>query len=98
MLWEIEISPRGADAERARVLDEFQLLTHSPAEAAGLTRTARGYLLEGELSREQTERLAGELLVDSVVEQGHLAPLQQPPARPPHATVLLKPGVMDPVA
>ena len=29
MLWEIEIRPRGHDAERGRVVEEFDLLTHT---------------------------------------------------------------------
>ena len=28
MLWEVEIRPLGRDAERERVCDEFDLLTH----------------------------------------------------------------------
>ena len=34
MLWEVEIRPRGRDAERDRVCDEFDLLTHSRSAAA----------------------------------------------------------------
>ena len=33
MLWEIEIRPKAGDAERDRVGDEFDLLTHTPADA-----------------------------------------------------------------
>jgi len=33
MLWEVEVRPKGRDAERERVCDEFDLLTHA-SEAA----------------------------------------------------------------
>jgi phosphoribosylformylglycinamidine synthase len=98
MLWEIEIHPRDGDAERARVCDDYNLLTHS-ADGAGLTTAAsRGYLLEGDLTREQAQSLADELLVDPISETGRLATLGEQPAPNLLATVLLKPGVMDPTA
>ena len=62
MLWEIEIQPKGHDPERARVAEEYDLLTHSRAGAGLVTAAARGYLLEGELTREQIDTLARELL------------------------------------
>src|SRR5262245_7074560 len=98
MLWEIEIRPRGADPERARVAEEYDLLTHSRDGERLVAATSRGYLLEGELSREQADRLAAELLVDPVVESGRVAPLGESAADDVLATVLLKPGVMDPAA
>jgi len=33
MLWEVEVRPKGRDAERERVCDEFDLLIHA-SEAA----------------------------------------------------------------
>src|SRR5262249_13016924 len=54
MLWEIEIRPRGHDAERARVVDELSLLTHEPGGGL-IAGSARGYLLEGAVSRQQAE-------------------------------------------
>src|SRR4051794_32458068 len=98
MLWEIEIRPRGADPERARVAEEYDLLTHSRDGERLVTAASRGYLLEGELSREQVDRLAGELLVDPVVETGRVTTLGGPADGDLLATVLLKPGVMDPAA
>jgi phosphoribosylformylglycinamidine synthase len=98
MLWEIEIRPRGADAERARVVEELGLLTHGRAGADLVTGSARGYLLEGELSREQAERLLRELLLDPLTETGRLGELNEGGNGDALATVLLKPGVMDPVA
>jgi phosphoribosylformylglycinamidine synthase len=107
MLWEVEIRPRGHDPERDRVCDEYSLLTHTGDGAALVARSARGFLLEGELSRDQVERLMHELLVDPLVETGRVDVLN---ARANGelddlgeraelgVTVLLKPGVMDPVA
>jgi phosphoribosylformylglycinamidine synthase len=98
MLWEIEIRPKGDDAERRRVAEEYDLLTHTRRGADLLTGTARGYLIEGEISRPQAKRLADELLVDALVETGRLGTLNEH-LRPDHlATILLKPGVMDPAA
>jgi phosphoribosylformylglycinamidine synthase len=98
MLWEVEIRPKGSDADRDRVCEEYDLLTHTRPGAELVRRTARGYLLEGELSREQAVRLADELLVDSLVESGTVGALNEHAAPDLLATVLLKPGVMDPVA
>ncbi len=98
MLWEIEIQPKGHDAERTRVGEEYDLLTHTRRGAELVTGTARGYLIEGELSRPQAKRLADELLVDPLVETGRLGTLNEH-LHPDHlATVLLKPGVMDPTS
>jgi len=65
---------------------------------------ARGYLIEGELSREQIERATAKLLADPIVERTVIGrvgedALVRPPVEgmwPVH--VLPKPGVMDPVA
>ncbi len=98
MLWEIEIRPKGADGERVRVAEEYDLLTHGKAGSALVTGAARGWLLEGPLSREQAERLTRDLLVDSLAETGALGALNERPADGRLATVLYKPGVMDPAA
>ncbi|MCI0702991.1 MAG: AIR synthase-related protein, partial [Planctomycetia bacterium] len=96
MLWELEIRPLGRDGERERVCDEFDLLTHAQRAGDLITASARGFLLEGELSEEHRAKLASEVLVDPLVESGEFALVG---ARPGHYyTVLLKPGVMDPVA
>jgi phosphoribosylformylglycinamidine synthase len=97
MLWEVELRPVGRDGERERVCDEFDLLTHSARGADLVTASARGFLLEGDLDGDQVVRLCEHLLVDPLVE----APTIQPVGTPPHEvayTVLLKPGVMDPVS
>ena len=107
-LWEIDVYP--VDHEPDRRAEQVA------AEAAELgvvgdlpVRTARGYLLEGQLNAEQVARIADELLVDAVVEKAVVAPVGDPQL---HRTtngqahfnsgslvhVLPKPGVMDPVA
>jgi phosphoribosylformylglycinamidine synthase len=98
MLWEIEIRPRGDDPERARVAEEYDLLTHGQSGAGLVSGTARGYLLEGELGRAEAELLQRELLVDPLAETGQLGALNETAAPDALATILLKPGVMDPVA
>ncbi len=98
MLWEIEILPNGPDAERERVAEEYDLLTHTRDGARLVTRAARGYLVEGDLDRAAAERLVAGLLVDALAETGRLGALNEHAAPDRLATVLLKPGVMDPVA
>jgi phosphoribosylformylglycinamidine synthase subunit PurSL len=100
MLWEVEIFPKGPDAERARVAEEYDLVTHSTSGADAIARTSRGYLLQGDLQRPHLEQLLAELLLDPVAEAGeiHGANEDGELASGGPATVLLKPGVMDPVA
>ena len=98
MLWEVEIEGKLRDPERARITAEFELLTHDSA-AAILTRTTRGFLLEGDLDQVAAQRLVDDLLVDSLVETCRLSSLPCPVSDCPRGlTVLLKPGVMDSVA
>jgi phosphoribosylformylglycinamidine synthase subunit PurSL len=97
MLWEIEIRPKQGDVERDRVAEEFALLTHSVA-ACPVTASAEGYLVEGDLSAQEVERLVHELLVDRVAQTGRVGKLNSLAGPDLLATVLLKPGVMDPVA
>ncbi len=118
MLWEIEIRPKGADGEQARVAEEFGLLTHRRGGSAVVSATAHGWLLEGPLTRDQADRLTRELLVDPLAESGVLGALNEhfshrgpiaprlagdsrsesPTMGGRLATVLYKPGVMDPAA
>jgi phosphoribosylformylglycinamidine synthase len=98
MLWEIEVRPRGHDAERARVCEDVQLLTHGRSGKEPVTDTSHGYLIEGDLTREQAEKLARDLLVDAVAEMGIVGALNEHAGESRLATVLLKPGVMDPTA
>src|SRR5690242_6956793 len=98
MLWEIEVRPRGPDAERDRVAEEYNLLTHGGDGAALVTGSAHGYLVETEAPPDQVERLAAELLIDPLTEEGRLGALNEHANGDRLATVLLKPGVMDPAA
>jgi phosphoribosylformylglycinamidine synthase len=107
MLWQIEIyaAPGQPDLDAQRVAAD--------AADLGIARqlqvrSARGYLIQGPAERSQIERLAAQLLADGVVERTVVAPvgdatLATPPAgataeAPQLVHVLLKPGVMDPVA
>src|SRR5688572_9593328 len=96
MLWEVEIKPLGRDGERERVCDEFDLLTHASRGGDLVSGSTRGYLLEGSLGDPHLERRVNEVLVDPLVESGVAAPAASKPGH--FHTVLLKPGVMDPVA
>ena len=71
MLWELEIRPTGKDGERERVCDEFDLLTHGERGGDLISASARGFLLEGELSDEQRARLARNTSGFLVVAIGH---------------------------
>jgi phosphoribosylformylglycinamidine synthase II len=127
MLWEVEILPKKLhDLESERVNREYELLTQLRPQASLIDLASRGYLVEGELSRADAERLLAELLLDPLVEVGRVGELNGfsnlPPRREGHrravvnvmgkaqyetplgeklraeATIVLKPGVMDPVA
>jgi phosphoribosylformylglycinamidine synthase len=105
MLWEVEILPKLHDPDRVRVNQEFTLLCHGNVDRAPIDLSSHGYLLEGELSEENARRLLEELLLDPLAEEGRVGPLNSfTTAKTANedlqalATVLLKPGVMDPVA
>ena len=104
MLWEITITPKKpfADTQAEEVKADIA--------AVGLNiqtnvASARGFLVEGDVSAEQIERIADNLIVDAVVENGVISNLtdgtsQTDPALASWKSlyVLPKPGVMDPVA
>ncbi|MEK6249471.1 MAG: phosphoribosylformylglycinamidine synthase subunit PurS, partial [Planctomycetales bacterium] len=102
MLWEVDIYPSSGQPNLAAARVKAEAvdlgLTNLQLEAG------HGFLIEGRLSREQVERIATELLADSVVERTVVAevgdPLlsQSPKNDSLLVHVLLKPGVMDPVA
>jgi phosphoribosylformylglycinamidine synthase len=102
MLWEIEILPKKGDPDLDRVCEEYELLTHSKVARDLVRGSSRGYLLESELGRDKVERLMVELLVDPLVEVPRLTQLDNPASHSENGsrslTVLLKPGVTDPVA
>ncbi|HEV3387098.1 MAG TPA: AIR synthase related protein, partial [Gemmata sp.] len=96
MLWEVEIRPLGRDGERERVCDEFDLLTHAERGGDLISGSARGYLLEGPLGDNDLEKLTYEVLADPLVETAISTPVAAKSGH--YYTVMLKPGVMDPVA
>src|SRR5262245_33462881 len=109
MLWEVEILPKKHDPEAARVCQEVALLTHATDLTSCVQLAARGFLLEGIFPRDTAERLLHELLLDPIAETGRVGELNtfttieagngaEPRRLQAFATVLLKPGVMDPVA
>ncbi len=102
MLWEVEIVPKRHDPESGRVEAEYAMLggPRPPGGRLGLL-SSRGYLLEGPLTADAARRLMDELLIDPLVEEGAFSPVVAPSegaTGTPSWTVLLKPGVMDPVA
>ncbi|MFL5241429.1 MAG: phosphoribosylformylglycinamidine synthase subunit PurL [Gemmataceae bacterium] len=99
MLWEIEIRRKDADSECERVCREFSLHTGKKVQSSPVTSTSRGYLLSGNVNREEAGALLVQLLVDPLVENGEVYPVAaQANGNIDFATVLPKPGVMDPVA
>ena len=107
MLWEIDLHPRegAVDREATAVADEIVEL--GIAERLQI-RSARGYLIESpSLEQPEAEQLANELFAETTIEQSVCAKvgdtaLASPPGMNGSAgsliQVLLKPGVMDPVA
>ena len=102
MLWEVEIAPRseGHDLEITRIRSEYALLSGPiPSGDGPVSSYTRGYLLEGELSESDARQLVDELLIDPLVEAAACHPvLRSGSRRAMEWTVLLKAGVMDPVA
>jgi len=102
MLWEVEILPIGSeqDYEGQRVL--------ASARSQGLAglrgvRAARTFLIQGELTGEQIERVAAQLLADPVTEQYRISALTGAAAVADSGSetllnVLFHPGVTDSVA
>ena len=96
--FEIEIVLKGADAERARVAEEYDLLTHGKAGSTLVTGASRGWLLEGSMTRHSADLLMNRLLVDPLIETGKVGKVNEHISEGRLATVLYKPGVMDPAA
>jgi phosphoribosylformylglycinamidine synthase len=103
MLWQIDIFPAAHEVDRAaeRIRSEASDLGLS----GDLTLAAgRGYLIEADADRAQILRVARDLLADDLVERTVVGVVGEPLlANPPNGLdqsvhVLLKPGVMDPVA
>src|SRR6478672_8139370 len=103
MLWEIDIHPAEGQPDRAG--ERVALAARELGFADGLhVAAARGYLVQGEsLQRTNVERLADELLADHIVERAVVGRVGEPNLNESGTaghcvTVLLKPGVMDPVS
>ena len=102
-LWEVDIftAPGQRDLAMEEIAGESDDLALGSASTVS---TAHGYLIQGTLARDEVEQLARELLSDTVVErtvvgelgEEHLNRLSGDDGQLVH--VLLKPGVMDPVA
>ncbi|MFQ5734283.1 MAG: phosphoribosylformylglycinamidine synthase subunit PurL [Planctomycetaceae bacterium] len=104
MLWEVEIRPNAgtADPEGARVLAEGCALGAATIREC---RSARSFLVEGNLTRTTIERAAGRLLIDPVIETAAIrvvnagtGPAGDARDSPRLLNVLFKPGVTDNVA
>ena len=107
-LWEIDIYPAPGQVDllgQGLAADAIDLGfgNHLAIEIG------RGFLLQGDLTQQQVDRLARELLADHVVEHAVVAPVGDPSLakspnsaetrKPPQLVhILPKPGVMDPVA
>ncbi len=103
MLWEVDIYPAKGQPDLGA--EQVAASAAHLGVAEGLTvASARGYLIQGDLTQAQVARLADELLADSVVERtvvasvGDAALSQSPNGQKRLVHVLPKPGVMDPVA
>ncbi len=96
MLWHIRIEPAPF------LPDSLGLRLAAQAVESGLAgpwtvKTCRGFLVEGEISREQLERAAATVLVDPVVEVHRIEPCNAPDEGPGSGIhVMPKPGVTDP--
>jgi len=97
--WRIEVTTRTefTDPVGAGISADIRELGIA---SIGQVRVAQVYLITGELSEEQVERIATQVLCDPVVEAYAVRAPVPPPLPGPHRVlqVFRKPGVMDPVA
>jgi phosphoribosylformylglycinamidine synthase II len=94
-LYRIEVSVReGFSDPRAEALKKDIL--DLAVSGVSRVRVSRVYLLEGDLSQEELERICGSLLADPIVEEYHHTPVPAP-AGARLVEVAYNPGVMDPV-
>ncbi len=103
MLWEVDIYP--AEGQPDLIAGQVAASAADLGIAEDLSvQSARGYLVQGNLDRPQVARIARELLADRVVERTVVAPVgdaalsRAPDGHQRLIHVVLKPGVMDPVA
>ena len=101
-LWEVDIYPSEGQPDIAgrSATDDARDMGIGEVNI----RSARGYLIQGRMNRDDVERLARELLSDEIVERTVIGEVGDPSlsAAPDGSArlihVLPKPGVMDPVA
>ena len=102
-LWQIDIYPASGQPDRLGnqiALDARDSQLFDELQVSGV----RGYLIQAEIELAAVQKIADELLTDSVVETCHVAAvgdnaLNMPPnGKPRLVNVLPKPGVTDPVA
>jgi phosphoribosylformylglycinamidine synthase len=102
-LWEGDIYPAEGQPDLLAETVVADAADLGIAEALSVC-TARGYLIQGRIDRSDVELLAKQLLADAVVEETVVAEVRDPVLCTPRdgfsqvVHVLLKPGVMDPVA
>ncbi|MGD0517563.1 MAG: phosphoribosylformylglycinamidine synthase subunit PurL [Thermoguttaceae bacterium] len=108
MLWEVDIHPAEGQIDLTANQVAISAAELGIAQDLAVT-TARGYLIQGNLNRDQIARLADQLLSDRVVERRVITQVDMSATGSASAThtsstascvihVLPKPGVMDPVA
>jgi phosphoribosylformylglycinamidine synthase len=101
MLWEIEIWPKERNPDLERVRADYDLLTHTARGREAIVAGSRGYLVDADLRSEDERVRVADLLSDSLVEWVRMDKLNAEHRERDDwrkLTVLLKPGVMDPVA
>ena len=102
-LWEVDIYAADGQPDIAAAQIVGDAADMGLAEGL-VVCTAHGYLVDGDLDRDQIQQLSERLLADTVVESAVVgevgaAELSQPPISGGQVVhVLPKPGVMDPVA
>ncbi|MEO8498179.1 MAG: phosphoribosylformylglycinamidine synthase subunit PurS, partial [Planctomycetota bacterium] len=102
-LWEIDIYPAEGQPDRLGIAVAGDAADLGLASDLSVS-TARGFLVQGKIDEAQANRLARELFADGVVERTVVARAgDRRLAEPPNGKtqllhVMLKPGVMDPVA
>ena len=101
MLWHIQISPGpGQPDHEGRRIEREAAELHLPGP--WLVSAARGFLIQGDFTQAQIERLASDLFVDSVVESVRVTPcVRAQDGSLTHSGtnqihVLRQPGVTDP--
>ena len=98
MLWHLQIDPAPGRVDRSGrqiAADAAELGLPGPWTVAA----SRGFLVEGDLSRADLDRVATTVLVDTLVETYIIRPSHEPIDGPGTVVhVLPKPGVTDPEA